>query len=98
LNSIELDLIGDVSGKKILHLHCHFGQDTLSLGRMGAHVTGVDLSDVAISKARELCRSSASNADFICCDLYDLQDHLNETFYIVFTSYGTIGWPPDINR
>jgi 2-polyprenyl-3-methyl-5-hydroxy-6-metoxy-1,4-benzoquinol methylase len=51
LNSIELDLLGDVSGKKILHLQCHFGQDSLSLARLGANVTGVDLSDNAIEKA-----------------------------------------------
>ena len=52
LKSIELDLLGDVSGKSILHLQCHFGQDTLSLSRMGAKVTGIDLSDKAIKMAR----------------------------------------------
>jgi 2-polyprenyl-3-methyl-5-hydroxy-6-metoxy-1,4-benzoquinol methylase len=54
LNSIELNLLGDIKGKKILHFQCHFGLDTLSLGRMGADVTGVDLSDKAIKSAREL--------------------------------------------
>src|ERR1700739_2719694 len=54
LNEIELGLLGDVKGKSILHLQCHFGQDTLSLGRLGAEVTGVDLSDKAIESAKEL--------------------------------------------
>lgn len=98
LNSIELELLGDVRGKKILHLQCHFGQDTLSLVRMGAEVTGVDLSDEAINKAQELAESLNLPARFICCDLYSLPDHLDDTFDIVFTSYGTIGWLPDVNK
>ncbi|HRG29175.1 MAG TPA: SAM-dependent methyltransferase, partial [Chitinophagales bacterium] len=47
LNEIELQLLGDIKGKSILHLQCHFGQDTISLARLGAEVTGVDLSDKA---------------------------------------------------
>jgi len=98
LKSIELDLLGDVSGKSILHLQCHFGQDTLSLSRMGAKVTGVDLSDNAIKVAKELTENLNVDAEFICCDLYDLPNHLNKTFDIVFTSYGTIGWLPDLDK
>lgn len=98
LNSIELDLLGDIKGQSILHLQCHFGQDTLSLGRLGARVTGVDLSDKAIERARELSLKTKIEANFICCDLYDLQNHLNEEFDIIYTTYGTIGWLPDINK
>jgi len=98
LNTIELDLLGDVKGKKILHLQCHFGQDTLSLARLGAKVTGVDLSDKAIEKAKEFSGKLGLNAHFICCDIYDLPQHLDEQFDIVFTSYGTIGWLPDLNK
>ncbi|WP_066217873.1 class I SAM-dependent methyltransferase [Formosa haliotis] len=97
LNPIELELLGDIRGKKILHLQCHFGQDTLTLARMGAEVTGVDLSDVAISKARTLAETLELEAQFICCDVYDLPNHLNDCFDIVFTSYGTIGWLPDLD-
>ena len=50
LKSIELNLLGDLKGKKVLHLQCHFGQDSISLARMGAEVVGVDLSDKAIDK------------------------------------------------
>ena len=98
LNSIELDLFGDVTGKKILHLQCHFGQDSLSLARMGAKVTGVDLSDKAIAAWNELAAKMELDVNFICCDLYDLPNHLEDQFDIVFTSYGTIGWLPDINK
>ena len=58
LNDIELDLLGDIKGKSILHLQCHFGQDTISLGRLGANVTGVDLSDKAIDNAKILAKKA----------------------------------------
>lgn len=96
LNSIELDLLGDIKGKSILHLQCHFGQDTISLSRMGAEAVGVDLSDKAIQAARDLANTTQSNATFINCNIYDLPNHLNRQFDIVFTSYGTIGWLPDL--
>lgn len=98
LNSIELELLGDVTGKSILHLQCHFGQDTISLNRLGATVTGVDLSDKAIESANQLAKATNSKANFICCDIYDLPDHLDQQFDIVYTSYGTIGWLPDLNK
>lgn len=98
LNSIELNLLGDVNQKSILHLQCHFGQDSISLGRLGAYVTGVDLADKAIKSANELSQKTNINATFICCDIYDLPKHLDQQFDIVYTSYGTIGWLPDIEK
>lgn len=98
LNSIELELLGDLNGKSILHLHCHFGQDTISLSRLGASVTGVDLSDKAIESGIKIAKETNSNVTFICCDIYDLPNHLDKQFDIVFTSYGTIGWLPDIDK
>ncbi len=99
LNSIELNLLGNnLKGKKILHLQCHFGQDSISLARLGAAVVGVDLSDKAIDYAREIAQELSADARFVCCDIYDLPNHLEEQFDIVFTSYGTIGWLPDLNK
>jgi len=98
LNSIELELLEDIKGKSILHLQCHFGQDTISLNRLGANVTGIDLSDKAIERAKELAVTTKSDATFICCDIYDLPKHLDKEFDLVFTSYGTIGWLPDLDK
>lgn len=98
LNPIELDLLGDVKGKSVLHLQCHFGQDSLSLARLGAQVTGVDLSDQAVAQAQKLALETKTDARFICCDVYDLPQQLDEQFDLVFTSYGTIGWLPDLDR
>lgn len=98
LNSIELNLLGDLKGKSILHLQCHFGQDTISLSRLGANVTGIDLSDKAIDSAKQIAKDTNSNTKFICCNIYDLPEHLDQKFDIVYTSYGTIGWLPDIDK
>ena len=98
LNPIELQFLGDIRGKTILHLQCHFGQDSISLSRLGAKVTGVDLSDKAIEKARIIAEETKSDTKFICCDLYDLEKYLDQEFDIVFTTYGTIGWLPDLDR
>lgn len=96
LNEIELNLLGNIKGKSVLHLQCHFGQDTLSLARMGAEVTGVDLSDKAIEQANSLSKQIGVDAEFICCDVYDLPNRLAKQFDIVYTTYGTIGWLPDL--
>jgi SAM-dependent methyltransferase len=98
LQSIELELLGDLTGLKILHLQCHFGQDTISLSRMGAEVTGVDLSDVAIDRAKKLAGLAGTNTRFIQSDIYDLPEILDEKFDMVFTTYGTIGWLPDMDK
>ena len=98
LNEIELNLLGNIKGKTILHLQCHFGQDSISLSRLGADVTGVDLSDKAIESAKQIAKDTNSDAKFICCDIYDLPKHLDEKFDLVFTSYGTIGWLPDLDK
>ncbi len=98
LKTIELDLLGDIKDKKILHLQCHFGQDSLSLARMGAKVTGVDLSNKAIEKAQELNEELGLDATFICCDIFELPDYLEGEFDLIYTSYGVIGWLPDLNK
>lgn len=98
LTGIELSEVGPVAGKKLLHLQCHFGQDTLSWARMGARVTGCDLSDKAIALARQLTRECNLKGRFVCCNVYDLPQHLKGKFDIVFTSFGVVGWLPDLDR
>lgn len=98
LMDIEMSYLNDVAGKKILHLQCHFGQDTISLSKLGATATGVDFSEKAIHEAKAIATKMQTYTRFICCDVYDLPNHLDEQFDIVFTSYGTIGWLPDLDR
>lgn len=96
LQSAERELVGDVAGKSLLHLQCHFGMDTLSWARLGACVTGVDISDAAIELAQRLAKEVALAGRFIRCDIYDLPQHLDEQFDIVYTSYGVLAWLSDL--
>lgn len=97
LKSIELQLLGDIKNRSILHLQCHFGMDSLSLARLGARVTGVDISDRAIELARELNERTGLNARFIRSNIYELDTVLEERFDIVFTSYGILCWLNDLD-
>ncbi len=98
LYPIEHEEMGDVSGKSLLHLQCHFGMDTLSWARLGAKVTGVDFSDKAIELAHSLSEELGIEADFVCSDIYDLPENLKGEFDIVYTSGGVLCWLPDLNR
>lgn len=97
LNAYELEALGDVSDKSLLHLQCHFGQDTLSWSRMGARCTGVDISEEAITLSRKLNKKLNLSATFICCNVLETSKFIEEQFEIIFTSYGVIGWLPDLN-
>ncbi len=96
LKNYELDAIGDVSGKSLLHLQCHFGQDTLSWSRMGAKCVGIDISEKGIEKAKQLNKDLDLDARFVCCNVLDTSQFVQDQFDIVFTSYGVIGWLPDL--
>lgn len=92
----ELDAIGEVDGRSLLHLQCHFGQDTLSWSRMGAKCVGVDLSDEGILLAKALNKELQLDASFVRCNVLRTSEYVKETFDIVYTSYGVIGWLPDL--
>jgi len=94
----EVKHLDQIQNKKILHLQCHFGQDSLSMARRGALVTGLDLSNTSIEKATALNAELGLNAQFVCADVYSARDVISERFDIVYTSYGTIGWLPDLDR
>lgn len=98
LKEIETALLGEVRGKSILHLQCHFGQDSISLARMGANVTALDLSDRAIDLANQLNQEMGTSVKFIQGDVYAAPELIQDQFDIVFTTWGTIGWLPDIQK
>ena len=98
LTEIELPLLEGIEGKSLLHLQCHFGQDTLSLARLGAQCTGIDLSEEAIKVAQQLNAELGLSAEFVVSDVYSVPQILAKQFDLVFTSYGTIGWLPDLNQ
>jgi SAM-dependent methyltransferase len=97
LGPLEIEEVGDVAGKSLLHLQCHFGKDTLSWARLGATVTGADFSDRAIELARAIAADVDIPARFVLSDLYNLPNMLSGEFDIVYTTYGAISWLPDMD-
>lgn len=100
LSPIEREELAHVEGKRLLHLQCHFGLDTLSWAREGAIVSGLDFAENAIETARALAREAglADRATFVCGDIYDAPHVLEDQFEVVITTYGVLGWLPDLDR
>lgn len=97
---LERREVGPVKGKRLLHLQCHFGLDTLSWARLGARVTGADFSGEAIARARGLAAQAGLPADFILSDVYGLPRALKARakYDIVYASYGVLCWISDVKR
>jgi 2-polyprenyl-3-methyl-5-hydroxy-6-metoxy-1,4-benzoquinol methylase len=98
LIEIEAEELGDVSGKRILHLQCHIGRDTLCLARRGAIVTGLDFSSEALSVARQLARDTGLDATFVQGTVDDAPRLTPGPFDMVFSTWGTICWLPDVRN
>ena len=97
LRDAEIAAVGDVRGRTLLHLQCHFGIDTLSWARLGARVTGIDFSPAGIRLAREIAADiGIEDARFIESNVYELPQRLDGEFDVVYTSRGVLGWLPDI--
>lgn len=93
----EPDEVGDVGGKRLLHLQCNAGADTLFWARHGASVVGLDFSQDAIDEARRLATVTGADATFVCGDIYAAADHNLGEFDIVYTSTGVLWWLPDLD-
>jgi len=96
LHAIDSGELGEIAGKRLIHLQCHFGLDTLILAREGALVTGLDFSAAAIAEAKRLAAKIGVSAEFVRADVYDARQAVEGEFDVVFTTWGTICWLPDI--
>ncbi|HKS47662.1 MAG TPA: class I SAM-dependent methyltransferase [Amycolatopsis sp.] len=100
-NVVRFDLprLGDVTGLRGVHLQCHIGTDTLSLSRLGAKMTGLDLSPESLVHARRLAEGAGADLDFVEANVYDAVDALGaESFDLVYTGIGALCWLPDVAR
>jgi len=98
LRAVELDLLGDPSGQRLLHSHCHIGLDSISLARLGFKVTGIDYSSVAVTHARKIAAlAGVQDCDFVVANSSEpAAPALANAFDIYFASYGVLVWVPDI--
>jgi SAM-dependent methyltransferase len=95
----DLPRLGDIAGLRGVHLQCHIGTDTISLARLGAHMTGLDFSSVALAEARRIAGLAGADVDFVQADVYDAVSVVgSEGFDLVYTGVGALCWLPDIRR
>ncbi len=93
----DVPRLGDIGGLDAVHLQCHIGTDTVSLARLGARVTGLDLSAPALEVGRELARAAGADVRFVQSEVYGAADALGAgAFDLVFTGVGALCWIPDI--
>jgi SAM-dependent methyltransferase len=97
LRQVEVEEVGDVAGKSLLHLMSHLGTDTLSWARRGAAVTGVDFSTRSIAAARSLADAVGLEATFVEADVYDLEHVVSGPFDVIYASHGVVGWLPELD-
>jgi SAM-dependent methyltransferase len=91
--------LGDVTGLRGVHLQCHIGTDTLSLARLGARMSGLDLSSASLTEARKLAASTGADIDYHEATVYDAVDVLGAgSFDLVYTGVGALCWLPDVAR
>ena len=100
-NVVRFDLprLGDVRDARGVHLQCHIGTDTVSLARLGAHMTGLDFSPAALTEARRLADRLALDVTFVESDVYDAAETLDaESYDLVYTGVGALCWLPEVRR
>ncbi|MBV8300470.1 MAG: class I SAM-dependent methyltransferase [Candidatus Dormibacteraeota bacterium] len=98
LRRLEIDEMGDVSGRSMLHLQCHLGTESVSWARRGAAVTGVDFSPAALESARAIAQRCGVDIRYVESDVLRLNEVLTEQFDVVYTSWGVLGWISDLER
>ncbi len=97
LSPTQIAELGDIRGKSLIHLQCNTGADTVSLARMGACVTGVDLAPENIFYARKLAEDfGIHDARFIESNVLEIMEKHHEKYDVVFTTEGVLCWLPDL--
>ena len=98
LHAIESAELGDIAGRRLVHLQCHIGLDTISLANRGAIATGLDFSPEAIAAARDFAKRAGRDVRFVQSDIYEAPAALGETYEVAYVTWGAINWLPDIFR
>ncbi|MET0433308.1 MAG: class I SAM-dependent methyltransferase [Cellulomonas sp.] len=88
---------GSPAGLDLVHLQCHIGLDTLSWARLGALVTGIDLSGASTDAARALAERAGLAATFLESDVAHALDVCTDRFDVVYTGIGGLCWLPDLD-
>lgn len=94
----DVEQLGDLNGRDVVHLQCHLGTDTVSLSRLGPRrVVGIDLSGESIRRARQIAAAAGANIEYVQANVYDAREAVDGHFDLVYTSLGVLCWLPDID-
>lgn len=94
----DVERLGDLTGKDVIHLQCHLGTDTVSLTRLGPRrVVGVDLSGQSIRRARSIAADAGADIEYVEANVYGAREAVDGDFDLVYTSLGVLCWLPDID-
>ena len=89
----------DFAGKTISHIPCNNGRELLSIMKLGAkEATGFDISDIAITEARQLAEIAKLNVKFIRTNILEIGEEYNGFFDFIYISEGSLQWFPDLNE
>ncbi|MFY1695772.1 MULTISPECIES: class I SAM-dependent methyltransferase [unclassified Solwaraspora] len=95
----DVPRLGDLTGVRGVHLQCHIGTDTLSLARLGATMTGLDLSGASLAEARRIAAAAQTHIEYVEADVYRAVEVLGAgRFDLVFTGIGALCWLPSARR
>jgi len=97
LHQVELDILGDVAGKSLLHIQCPTWLNAINWARIGAKATGVDFSETAIEFATEIAKKVEADAEFACSNVYDLPQVHEGALRRLFHQIGVLCWLQDID-
>ena len=98
LHRVEIAEVGDVAGRTLLHLQCHIGTESSSWARRGALVTAVDFSANAVAEAGRIATELGVRVRYVQSNIYELDGVIDEEFDFVYTSWGVLGWMPDLEQ
>lgn len=94
----DVERLGDLTGRDVVHLQCHLGTDTISLSRLGPRrVVGVDLSGESLRRARAIAAEAGAAIEFVEANVYDAREAVAGDFDLVYTSLGVLCWLPDVD-
>lgn len=92
-NPAFIDLVGNVKGKKTLDLGCGEGYNTRIFAKLGAKITGIDISQEMISQALKKEKRTPMGIDYKVSSFSDLSMFTNNSFDIVLSTMALMDSP-----
>ena len=84
----ELNLLGDIHGKRVLELACGAAQNSIAASKSGARATALDISLRQLRQAHRLVEQEGAGVDLLRGDMERLSMFRDGSFDVVMSSFG----------